>query len=424
MPEPARFGAVGPLRGTGRLPGDKSVSHRALLYAGLAEGISRVRGLSDVDDVARTRAALVALGVEVDGEDVHGGRSRLVEAERSLDLGNSGTGLRLLTGLVAGLPFLTILEGDRSIHRRPMGRIVEPLRAMGARVDGRDGGRLAPLVVRGGGLSGIDYTPPVSSAQVKGAILLAGLAAEGETVVREAVATRRHSEELLARFGAPVEVTTGQGGGGLVARVRPASLVPAEVDVPADPSQAAFLAVAACLVPGSEVRLERVYVGPGRAGFLEVLRRMGALVETHPLDETTADLLIRHGPLRAATVGGAEVPDCIDEIPVLAVAAAFAEGTTTFSDAAELRVKESDRVATVVAGLRAIGARAEERPDGLVVEGDPGLRPEGLVDAADDHRVAMAFAVAGLRGGPVEIKGFASVATSWPGFDQALGALQ
>lgn len=419
----ARFSAAGPLRGTARLPGDKSVSHRALLYAGLAEGSSAVRNLSDGDDVARTRAALVALGAEVDGEVVRGGRSRLVEPERPIDLGNSGTGMRLLAGLAAGLPFLTILVGDHSIHRRPMARIVEPLRSMGAAIDGRDGGRLAPLVVRGGGLHGIELTPPVPSAQVKGSILLAGLAAEGVTVVREPVATRRHSEELLARFGAPVEVAPLPGGGQLV-RIRAGELTPTEVDVPADPSQAAFLAVAAALVPGSEVRLERVYVGPGRAGFVEVLRRMGALVEVAPRDGTTADLLVRHGPLRATTVAGAEVPDCIDEIPVLAVAAAFAEGTTRFTDAAELRVKESDRVATVVAGLRAIGARAEELPDGLLVEGDPGLRPEGRVDAAGDHRVAMAFAVAGLRGGPVTIDGFASVATSWPGFAEALGALR
>lgn len=422
LPEAARFAAGGPLRGVARLPGDKSVSHRALLYAGLAEGTSVVTGLSDGDDVARTRAALQALGVGMDGDEVHGGRSRLAEAERSIDLGNSGTGMRLLAGLAAGMAFLTILEGDRSIHRRPMGRIVEPLRAMGARVDGRDGGRLAPLVVRGGQLKGIDYTPPVPSAQVKGAILLAGLAAEGTTTVREPVVTRRHSEELLARFGAPVEVAATPDGGQVV-QVRAGELSPTRVAVPADPSQAAFLAVAASLVPGSEVLLERVYVGAGRAGFLDVLGRMGADIERRPIDETTADLLVRHAPLTATTVAGSEVPDCIDEIPVLAVAAAFAEGTTTFADAAELRVKESDRVATVVAGLRAVGAAAEERPDGLVVEGRPGLRPEGVVDSAFDHRVAMAFAVAGLLGGPVTIEGFASVATSWPGFAAALDAL-
>ena len=423
LPDQAVFSAAGPLRGTAHLPGDKSVSHRALLYAGLAEGTSQVRGLSDGDDVARTRSALLALGVEMDGDHVRGGRSRLAEAERSIDLGNSGTGLRLLAGLAAGLPFLTILEGDRSIHRRPMGRVVEPLRAMGAAVDGRDGGRLAPLVVRGGDLHGIDYAPPVPSAQVKGAILLAGLAADGVTTVREPVVTRRHSEELLARFGATVE-TEATTGGGQVVRVRPGALAPTELDVPADPSQAAFLAVAACLVPGSEVRLERVYVGPGRAGFVEVLRRMGAAVEVVARDATTADLVVGHAPLTATTVGGAEVPDCIDEIPVLAVAAAFAEGTTRFVDAAELRVKESDRVAAVVAGLRAIGARAEELPDGLVVEGDPTLSPQGRVDAHGDHRVAMAFAVAALRGGPVTVDGFASVATSWPGFADTLAALR
>jgi 3-phosphoshikimate 1-carboxyvinyltransferase len=406
----ARFAARGPLRGTARLPGDKSISHRCLLYAGLAEGTSRLRNVSDGDDVLRTRRALVALG-----------RHRFKEAERVIDMGNSGTGLRLLAGLVAGFDFLTVLQGDHSIHRRPMARIVEPLRAMGAFVDGREQGRLAPLVVRGGHLHGIEHLAEVPSAQVKGAILLAGLSASGTTTVKEKIPTRRHSEELLARFGAPIELA--EEDGTYVVRVRAGSLVPQEVEVPADPSQAAFLVVAASLVSGSEILLERVYVGPGRAGFLQVLRRMGASIEVRPLDELTADLIVRHAPLQATVVEGAEVADCIDEIPVLAVAAAFAEGTTTFKDAAELRVKESDRVASVVAGLRAIGSRAEERLDGLVVEGDPGLRPAGLVASEKDHRVAMAFAVAALRGGPVAIEGFSSVATSWPGFAAALDEL-
>lgn len=418
----ARFSAAGPLRGRARLPGDKSISHRALIYAALAEGTSQLSGLSDGDDVIRTRQALEALGIAVGDGEVQGGRGRIAEAERAIDMGNSGTGLRLMAGLVAGFPFLTVLQGDASIHRRPMGRIVTPLREMGAHLDGRDEGRLAPLVIRGGSLRGIDHTSSVPSAQVKGAILLAGLSAEGTTTVREAVATRRHSEELLAAFGAPIEVA--EEGGAHVVRVRSGPLRPLRLEVPADPSQAAFLAVAACLVPGSEVVLERVYLGPGRAGFVEVLRRMGADLEVDWADETTGDLVVRHAPLHGTVVSGAEVPDCIDEIPVLAVAAAFAEGTTTFADAAELRVKESDRVATTVAGLRAVGGRAEERPDGLVVEGDPGLSPAGVVDSAGDHRVAMAFAVAGLRGGPVAVEGFEAVATSWPGFADAVRALQ
>jgi len=398
------------------VPGDKSISHRALIFGALAEGESLVRGLSDGDDVVRTRAAVQALGAEVDGEVVRGGRSRLREPERPIDVGNSGTGLRLLTGLVAAFPFLTVLVGDESIHRRPMDRVAEPLRAMGASIDGRDGGRLAPMVVRGGGLVGVDWSPPVPSAQVKGAILLAALGAEGETVVRERVATRRHTEELLALTGAPVRVE--QTLEGYAVRLRAAALSPFELDVPGDPSQAAFLVVAACIVPGSEVTVENVYVGPGRAGFLGVLERMGADLSVEHRDATTADVTARYGPLNATVVEGAEVPDCIDEIPALAVAAAAAEGTTEFRDAAELRVKESDRIATTSAGLAALGVEVETSPAGLAVHGSaPAAWHGGRVESHGDHRIAMAFAVAALAGGAeVLVDGFDAVATSWPGF--------
>lgn len=414
-----------PLRGRLRVPGDKSISHRALLLAARAEGTSEVRGLSGGDDVARTAAAVAALGARVEGERITGGASLLHEPERVLDLANSGTGVRLLAGFCAAFPWLTVLVGDESVSRRPMARVAEPLRAMGARVDGRDGGRLAPLVVRGGGLAAIDYAPPVASAQVKGAVLLAGLGADGETVVREAVATRAHTEELLARCGADVAVAEGADGGRTVV-LRPSELEPFALDVPADPSQAAFWAVAASVVPGSDVTLERVYLGPGRAGFVDVLARMGADVELDWRDDQAADVRVRAAPLRATEVGGAEVPGLVDEVPALAVAAALAEGTTTFSDAAELRVKETDRIATVAAALSALGARVEPTADGLVVSGcGPGGRLSGGVAFSQgDHRVAMAAAVAGLVGaGPTRVEGWEAVATSYPGFEADLGRL-
>ena len=415
--------ASGGLHGRLRAPGDKSVSHRALLLAALAPGRSLLRGLSTGQDVVHTAGAIARFGAGVapTGEgivSVDGGTSRLHEPEGVIDVGNSGTGIRLLAGWAAARPGLTVLAGDESIAARPMRRVVDPLRSMGARIDGRDEGRLPPLVVRGGELHGIDYRPPVASAQVKGAILLAGLAAAGETTVREAVPTRQHSEELLAVFGADLHLGPG------AVTVRPSVLSPVDMTVPADPSQAAFWAVAATIVPGSDVVLERVYVGPGRAGFVDVLRRMGAditVVDEDPCTHT-ADLRVRSAPLRAADVRGDEIPSLIDEIPALAVAAAYADGVTTFADAAELKVKESDRIATTVAALAGIGVGAEAHPDGLSVCGRAGQGPgAGAVDSSGDHRIAMAFAVAALGGsGPVTISGWEAVATSYPGFEEDL----
>ncbi len=401
-----------PLRGRLRVPGDKSISHRALLLAALAEGTSVVRGLSDGDDVARTRSAIEALGATVEGERVTGGRSRLHEAADVIDVGNSGTTMRLLAGVVAGLDGLSVLTGDASIRRRPMGRVVEPLRSMGAEVDGRDGGRLAPLAVRGRELKGIDYELPAPSAQVKGAVLLAGLAAAGETVVRERVRTRAHTEEMLAMAGADLAV----GDGGLTTRVRASELRPFELDVPGDPSQAAFWVVAACLAPGSDVVIENVYLGPARAGFLDVLRRMGADVEVGPGGEVHA----RGGArLRATTVEAHEVPGLVDEVPVLAVAAALAEGVTRFEGAGELRVKESDRAGAIVSLLG--GSYA----DGvLTIEGRAALDVPPLVPSGGDHRMAMTQAVAALTvDGPTAIEGWDSVATSYPGFEADLERL-
>ena len=412
------------LQGRLRAPGDKSISHRALLIAARAEGRSRIRGLSRGQDVRHTLDAVVALGANVEraGDELYvdGGAGRLREAEAFLDVGNSGTGIRLLAGFVAAIDGLSVLQGDSSIARRPMDRVAVPLRLMGARVDGREGGRLPPLVVRGGHLTGIDYTLPVPSAQVKSSVLFAGLGAEGVTVVRETVPTHAHTEEMLAAAGARIEVRT-DGTGSSVA-LYPGALQATATDVPADPSQAAFWAVAACITPGSDLVLEDVYVGRGRAGFIDVLLRMGAHLELLNEDPVrhTADIHVQAGPLIATEVGGPEVPSLIDEVPVLSVAAAFADGSTRFSDAAELRVKETDRVATTVELLHALGVRAEPAADGLTIIGAPGapLR-SGTVNSHGDHRIAMAGAVAALGArGAVRVQGWDATATSYPGFEE------
>jgi 3-phosphoshikimate 1-carboxyvinyltransferase len=397
-----------------RVPGDKSISHRALLLAARAQGVSTISGLSDGEDVQRTLRAVQALGADVtSGADgslrVTGGG--LHAPAGPIDAGNSGTTMRLLAGLCAPWPWRTVITGDESLRRRPMDRVVTPLRMMGARIEGRDGGRLAPLEIDGGDLHGIDYQLPVASAQVKAAVLLAGLGAEGETVVRERVQTRAHTEELLADCGADISVEDD----GRTVRVRRSDVHPSTFAVPGDPSQAAFWIVAASIVPGSELVVEDLYVGPGRDGFLLVLGRMGADVQREG-----SKLRARHGPLHATKVEGDEVPALIDEIPVLAVAAALADGTTEFRDAAELRVKESDRVAAMAEGLGRLGADVEMLPDGLVVSGPARLRAT-TVDAHGDHRVAMALAVAGLAAeGATTIEGWESVAISYPGFEEDL----
>ncbi|HXQ43742.1 MAG TPA: 3-phosphoshikimate 1-carboxyvinyltransferase [Acidimicrobiales bacterium] len=417
-----------PLVGTVAVPGDKSISHRALLLAAVAEGTSVVRGLSDGDDVRRTADAVTALGARIDGSRVTGGGDVIGAPAGPLDVGNSGTTIRLLAGLVAGWDFTVVMGGDASLSRRPMDRVAVPLRLMGATVEGGGERCFPPITVRGGNLRAIDYTPPMASAQVKSCVLLAGLRAAGETIVREPVLTRRHTEELLALCGAAVDEEDDDGTH--VVRLRGGDLEPFEVDVPGDPSQAAFWVVAACVVPGSEITMERVYVGPGRRGFLDVLLRMGADVDedavTGPGDlAATATVQARSGPLRATTVEAGEITG-LDEVPVLAVAAARAEGTTVFHGVGELRVKESDRLAAVVSMVRAFGAAAEADGDDLVVHGAPALTA-GTFDAGRDHRMAMAAAVAGMAvaagKGPSLISGFESVVTSYPRFADHLDHL-
>ena len=428
----------GPLRGRIRVPGDKSISHRVLLVAALADGESTIRGLSDGGDVANTRAIIEALGATVvedrDHADppelqmirVRGGR--LGQAGHDLDVGNSGTGIRLLAGLLAGLPFTSVLDGDASVRRRPMGRVLEPLRAMGASVIasgvdiGEDAG-LAPLNIRGGGLRGIEYRLPVASAQVKGCLLFAGLSADGPTTVVEDRPTRAHTEELMAATG--IEIVRSHTDGLDRVTVSPGRPDAFTHDVAGDPSQAAFWAVGASILPGSEVVVANVYEGPGRAGFMKVLTRMGVDLNHDP---GSGDLTVRppaSGVLSGTTVRSDEVPGLVDEVPVLVVAAACADGETIFEGVGELRFKESDRLATVESELGRMGAEVKVEGDRLVVRGRSGRRLRGTaVNAHHDHRIAMSCAVAGVvADGPTDISGWNAVATSYPTFAEHLAAL-
>ncbi len=411
-----------PLVGRLRVPGDKSISHRALLLAAVATGTSRVSGLADGDDVARTQAVVEALGVRVrpSGAEVSlrsAGFEGLCEPEGVLDCANSGTSIRLLAGLLAGRPFLSVLDGDASLRRRPMARVAEPLRAMGARIDGRAGGTLAPLAIRGGPLVGRRHELAVASAQVKTALLLAGLQAEGPTEVLEPALSRDHTERLLAVLG--VDVATVPGG----VRVVPGPVAPFELAVPGDPSAAAFFVVGACVTPGSDLVVEDLCLNPTRTGFVEVLRRMGAKIDTEVTGERggepVGNLHVLASPLVATAIRGAEIPSVIDEIPALAVAAAFAEGTTEIADAAELRVKESDRVGTVSQELSQLGITVETRPDGMIITG--GRPRAGSFKSHGDHRVAMAAAIAANAcPGASTVRGWRAIASSYPSFAQHL----
>ncbi len=419
-----------PLSGSTTVPGDKSISHRTLLIAALSEGTSTIVGLSGGDDVVGTRRAIEALGATVTDEGpggpgsvtVIGGRSRLTAPEDTIDLGNSGTGMRLLTGVVAAIPGTTRLTGDASLRSRPMDRVAGPLALMGAVVKGVGERCLPPLTVTGGPLVGIDYTPPMASAQVKGAVLFAGLDADGETVVREPVATRSHTEEMLAEAGADVAVEPW--GAGRVVRLRRSVLSPRDWVVPGDPSQAAFWAVAGVIVPDSRITVEQIHFGAERIGFLHVLRRMGAAVQFDAGAGDVGSFEAVHSPLSGTTVEAAEIPS-LDEVPILAVAAMVAQGPTRFRDVGELRVKESDRLEGTVRLVEAFGGAAHIEGEDLIVTGGTTLTP-GTVDAAGDHRMAMAAAVAASActgPGTSIISGWESVATSYPGFADTLQRL-
>ncbi|MDQ3941010.1 MAG: 3-phosphoshikimate 1-carboxyvinyltransferase [Actinomycetota bacterium] len=419
-----------PLTGAVQVPGDKSISHRALIVASLAPGRSIVSHANTGADVRATATALTQLGAGVsfgEGESqvlIEGcGYERLHEPEAVIDAGNSGTTLRMLLGVCAALPALSVLTGDESLRRRPMLRLVVPLRQMGATIDGRAHADRAPMVVRGGGLRGVDHELSIASAQVKSALLLAGLRADGMTSVREPRASRDHTERMLAAAGVGVERDD------LRVAVRGGEVPAAgQWRVPGDLSSALFLVVAALLIPGSDLTVTGVGLNPTRTAALDALRSMGASLEVEEegdvCGEPVGSIRARHSELRGTTIGPEAVPRLIDEIPALVVAATQADGTTEIRGAGELRVKESDRIATMAEGLSAIGGRVETLPDGLVVTGPSVLRG-GEVDSRADHRVAMALAVAGLIATDrVRVAGWSSVETSFPEFLDVLGEAQ
>jgi len=424
----------GPLKGRVRAPGDKSISHRALIFGALAVGETRISGLLEGEDVLHTADAMRALGATVenrgDGDwSVRGvGVAGFREPRAVLDFGNSGTGCRLIMGAIAGCPVTATLDGDASLRKRPMRRILDPIERMGARpLRVTDGDRL-PITLEGArDPMPIVYQTPVASAQIKSAVLLAGLAAPGETTVIESEASRDHTERLLAHFGADVSVEADGSGRRIRLRGQP-ELCPAPVKVPADPSSAAFPMVAALIVAGSDIVLADVMTNPLRTGLITTLREMGA--DIAPLDRRTdggeevADFRVRSSALRGVEVPASRAPSMIDEYPVLAVAASFAEGTTVMRGLGELRVKESDRLAAVAAGLRANGVELAIEGDDLVVEGKGQPAGGGTVSTHMDHRIAMAFLVMGLATRkPVAVDDVSIIATSFPGFVPMMRAL-
>ncbi|MFL9585070.1 3-phosphoshikimate 1-carboxyvinyltransferase [Stenotrophomonas sp. AB1(2024)] len=411
-----------PLQGSLTIPGDKSVSHRAVMFAALADGVSHIEGFLEGEDTRATAAIFSQLGVRIDTPSpsqriVHGvGVDGLQAPSGPLDCGNAGTGMRLLAGLLAAQPFDSVMVGDESLSRRPMRRVTGPLAQMGAKIDTEADGT-PPLHVHGGQpLHGIDFSSPVASAQVKSAVLLAGLYAQGETVVTEPHPTRDYSERMLRAFGVEIAFSPGK------ARLRGGQRLRAtDIAVPADFSSAAFFLVAASIIPGSVLTLRQVGLNPRRTGLLAALRLMGADIgeENHAEQggEAVADLVVRHAPLHGAEIPEALVPDMIDEFPALFVAAAAAQGNTVVRGAAELRVKESDRLAAMATGLRSLGVQVDETEDGATIHGGHTLGG-GTIESHGDHRIAMAFAIAGqLSSGDVRINDIANVATSFPNFD-------
>jgi 3-phosphoshikimate 1-carboxyvinyltransferase len=413
-----------PLRGEITVPGDKSIAHRAVILASIANGRSRIFNLSGGDDNSRTVRAFRQMGVEIDRQGdalcVEGrGWEGIAAPMETIDCGNSGTTMRLLSGLLAGRPFISRLDGDSSLRQRPMQRVIEPLSRMGAKIFSQGGNGLAPLEIQGGGIHGIHYPMPIASAQVKSAILLAALQADGITTLEEPLKSRNHTEVMLGGFGAEVGVNcrtvTIDGGQNLGGR---------DVRIPGDLSSAAFFLVAAATIPDSDIMIRNVGCNATRDGVIEVLRRMGASVQLvnqrDEAGEAVADVRVIGGPLKGVDVEPDLVARTIDEYPILAVAAALAEGVTTFADVKELRYKESDRIAAMTEGLRRLGIKVDEREDGMTIHGAKRLHG-AAVRSFGDHRVAMSFAVAGLSSaGGVEIDDSACVDISFPSFFELL----
>lgn len=416
------------LRGEIAVPGDKSISHRSIMLGAIANGVTVVRGILRGEDNLSTMAAFRAMGVRIDDDGetllIHGrGLHGLEEPANIIDCGNSGTTIRLLSGLLAGQSFFSVLTGDQYLRRRPMKRVVEPLSRMGAMILGRSGGSLAPLAINGGSLNAIGYESPVSSAQIKSAIMLAGLYADGETSVREPSLSRDHSERMFSLFGASLETfhngVTVRGGGELQGQ---------EVCVPGDISSAAFFLVAALITPGSELLIRNVGVNPTRTGIIDILRSMGGRIELlnerEVSGEPVADILARSSSLRGVQVSGNLVPRAIDEFPAICVAAACAEGTTDIRDARELRVKETDRIAAMAVNLRALGVHVAECDDGMDITGVERLGG-GVAESCGDHRIAMSLSIAGLvSADPVTVNDIDCVATSFPSFYRLLEQLR
>ena len=421
-----------PLKGTITVPGDKSVTHRAIILTALAEGASTITDYCRGEDCLNTMRAFQSLGVRIEESPqtlhVSGkGMWGLTEPFGPIDCGNSGTGIRLMAGLLAGQDFFTILTGDESIRRRPMGRVVKPLRTMGATIAGRKGGELAPLAITGTRLRGVSYVSPVASAQIKSSLLFAALYADGLTTLSEPRLSRDHTERMFAYFGIPFQRE------GCTVRIegRPSERWGGKpVVVPGDLSAAAFFLVGASIVPDSDVTIRGVGMNPTRTGLVDILRQMGAQIEIlHPREEAgepVADLRVRSKPLHGVRIGPDQIPQTIDEFPILCVAAAVAEGETVVSGAEELRVKESDRIATMAKELRAMGARIEERPDGMVIQGlgrngINGALTGATCESHGDHRVAMSVAIGALTARqPTQIIDTACIETSFPGFDGKL----
>lgn len=419
---------AGALSGELAVPGDKSISHRAAILGAIADGHTYIKGFLEGEDCLRTLMCLSSLGVEVEKVQpgdyiIHGkGLTGLQEPDNILDVGNSGTTIRLLTGLLASRPFISILSGDDSIRSRPMDRVIVPLTQMGATIFGRHNNKLAPLFVKGSKLQGINYRLPVASAQVKSAILLAALGGEHETCVQEPLRSRDHTERMLSAFGANISVTEQS------IKVAPQeSLIPQEITVPGDISSAAFFMVAACIVPGSDIILKNVGVNPTRTGIITALKAMGASVEMmnyrEQAGEPVADIQVKYAPLKGITFEPEWIPTLIDEIPALCVAAAFAEGVTTIRHAQELRHKETDRIHIMTQELSRFGAKVQELPDGMIMEGCEELKGTTCYSHGD-HRIAMALAVLGLRStGVTTIVQAEAVNVSFPGFFETLHSL-
>ena len=423
-----KFTSVSGLRGTVTVPGDKSISHRAVLFGSIAKGITRVEGFLQGADCLSTISCFRRLGIDIENEagivTVHGkGLHGLQAPTEVLDCGNSGTTTRLISGILSGQKFPVTLTGDASIQKRPMGRIIKPLTQMGAQITSERGDGCAPLHIQGGALHGIHYQSPVASAQVKSAILLAGLYAEGETAVTEPTLSRNHTELMLKGFGADISSS------GTTASIRPVSELHGQgITVPGDISSAAYFLAAGSLIPNSEILIQNVGINPTRAGIITVCNAMGAdltLLNEHVVSgEPFADLLIRTSQLKATTIEGAIIPTLIDELPVIALMACFAEGTTIIRDAAELKVKESDRIQVMVDNLTAMGAHVEGTDDGMIIEGGHPLHG-AVVDSHLDHRIAMTFAIAGkLASGETEITGAECVNISYPTYYQDMEMLQ